>query len=668
MKLTALTHFHTKSAADIRSQFLNAFPVIIFFLLMYYAVLYLFGMQYSMVVSLATLLFQVNYKKQHNASSLAYLVIQQLILVVLAYIATLNLACCLILNLIVPFWLIFSKTSPFNQLGYFSTLMTFTFLQFMPLNLEGFFTQLGAMLFCCGVLFIAIPFYSRLHPEIAVNDTEKKSMAMLGTVLEKTLDSDDTEAEMSRLFELQRALYQEAYQYRGRKHVVTSAGKLKYMFALLMQRAVYFVSGQSQILSPKDEKARIFARKLAAFMKDAGEKDFMNGETKELMLEGRRLFREADKEQEDFYRASADFIRMFLLILHQQGKKHIVDQRWEVPVKQRFLERFLYRMRPDTFEMRFAMRMSVVLMLGLSFNMISGETHSYWFVMNAFLLLRPMYEDSNYRMKTRFLGTACGCVIVALVTPLFSGYAVYLAFAGIMVACMYTATPGTIVHAVFVTCFALTMTTLSMGQTATAVFLRMIYIIAAVLFVLVINRFFFPTSMGSQFRYNFEMLFHMHHMYLRILEDSLTDPLDYWRICDAQIQYHMIHAQIRQDIPKTAEEGEEDYYLKILSITWRMASEVQQMIFHVKHHHRGIEARETMEQYIYCSDYILNQIQDMMQLKKEKKLHGINIIKYSRHIEKEPELSRLMTQYAQNLSELYLHVLRKSSAVRPPAA
>lgn len=53
-----------------------------------------------------------------------------------------------------------------------------------------------------------------------------------------------------------------------------------------------------------------------------------------------------------------------------------------------------------------------------------------------------------------------------------------------------------------------------------------------------------------------------YHMYLRILEDSLTDPLDYWRICDAQIQYHMIHAQIRQDIPKTAEEGEEDYFIR----------------------------------------------------------------------------------------------------------
>lgn len=156
-----------------------------FFLMMYYAVLFLFGMQYCMVVSLATLLFQVNYKKQHTASSLAYLIIQQLILAVLAYVATFNLTCCLILNLIVPFWLIFSKTSPFNQLGYFSTLMTFTFLQFMPVDLKGFFTQIGAMMFCCSVLFIAIPLYSRLHPEIAVNNTEMECMTLLGTVLEK---------------------------------------------------------------------------------------------------------------------------------------------------------------------------------------------------------------------------------------------------------------------------------------------------------------------------------------------------------------------------------------------------------------------------------------------------------------------------------------------------
>ena len=92
---------------------------------------------------------------------------------------------------------------------------------------------------------------------------------------------------------------------------------------------------------------------------------------------------------------------------------------------------------------------------------------------------------------------------------------------------MYTATPGTISHAVFVTCFALSMTTLAMGVTAEAAFLRLI----------------------------------------------LSSPLDYWRLCDAQLQYHMVHAQIRKELPKSAK-NDEGFYLDLLSITWRMASEI----------------------------------------------------------------------------------------------
>lgn len=108
----------------------------------------------------------------------------------------------------------------------------------------------------------------------------------------------------------------------------------------------------------------------------------------------------------------------------------------------------------------------------------------------------------------------------------------------------------------------------------------------------------------------------MHHMYLRILEDSLTNPLDYWRLCDAQLQYHMVHAQICADLPRAAK-GEEEGYLEILAITWRMASEIQQMFFHIKHKKRSQEARQIIQRYIYYADYVLNQIQEMMHLKKK---------------------------------------------------
>lgn len=665
MGLLAENIFWTKLRGQteiIRRKFLQAFPVVAFFLLMFYAVLLLFGTQYVMVVSLATLYFQVNYKKQHTARSLLAMLVQQNCLLVLAFIATWNIPLCLFLNLVIPFWLIFSKSSPFNLLGYFSCMMTFTFLQLMPVDWEGFLVQSKAMIFCCVFVFIAVLFYSKTGRASGDSHAEQKSMRILGEALGKIAREEEipqNSDKINELFALQRVLYQEAYQKRGRKHVVTSEGKRKYMFAVLMQRTIYFVTSQSQVLKPKDDEARALALQLSSYMKMAGETDFMNEPSGELRRQGRRLLKLSENKHDDFYRSVADFLRLFLFILYQAGKKDKVffNEQWEMPAGQKFKDRVLYRMRLDTFEMRFALRMSLVLMVGMAFNLMFDEGHSYWFVMNAFLLLRPMYEESRFRMKTRFLGTAAGCLVITLLIPLFHSVSAHFIFAGIMVACMYTATPGTILHALFVTCYALTMTTMAMGSGEAAA-LRLIYVIGAVLFVLVVNRFFFPTSMGSQFRYNLQMLFHMHHMYLRILEGCLTHPLDYWRICDAQLQYHMVHGQIREDIPKAAP-GEEEGYFRVLSITWRMASEIQQMIFHVTHKKRDAGARLVMERYIYYTDYVLNQIQGMLHLKKEKKLKNIEGMQFQRYIEGEPQLSHLMTQYARNLSRLYVFVARR---------
>ena len=664
MKQVRLPQFHDR-AESVWEQFLQALPVIAFFLILFYSVIFLFGMEYTMIVSLVTVVFQGNYKKRNiPAGSLVKLLGQQLFLLILAYIATWNLVLSLILNLVVPFWLIFTKASQFNQLGYFSTLMTFTFMQFMPVDWNGFVIQFEVMTFSCVFVFITIRIYQYLNREKHGVCTERKVMKLLGHTLESFLEEEDINNDLKELFRLQRLLYQEANNKRGKKHVVTTEGKLQYMFALLIQRTVYLVSNHSSVLRPIDEESRKLALELARYMQKAGDIEFLSGtrsENRPLKKEGRRLLVEAEKGKDIFHRHEANFFRMFLFILYQSERKDqgILSEQWEIPPKHRFREKILAHFRPDTFEMRFALRMSIVLMVGMAFNLLFYDDHSYWFVMNAFLLLRPMYEDSNYRMRTRFLGTAAGCIIVALVLPFCNTMASHLILSGIMVTCMYTATPGTIIHALFVTCFALSMTTLAMGETM-AVFLRMAYIVSAVLFVLIINRFFFPTSLGSQVRYNLQLLFHMHHMYLRMLEDSLTNQLDYWRICDAQLQYHTVLAQIRSDLPKVEKDDKDrEYFNKILNITWCMASEIQQMFFQIKHKKRGAEARKIMEQYISYTDYVLNQIQEMLHLKKEKKLKNIEGMKYQRYIEGEPELSSLMTQYARNLSRLYVLVLRR---------
>lgn len=162
-------------AESVLHQFMQALPVIVFFLVMFYTVIFLFGMEYTMVVSLGTLIFQVNYRKKTRPGTLVYIAAQQLFLLVLAFTATWNLALCLILNLTVPFWLIFSKASAFNQLGYFSSLMTFTFMQMMPVDWEGFLTQFAAMALCCLCVLAAVPLYSFVTRKPEQPGTERKA-------------------------------------------------------------------------------------------------------------------------------------------------------------------------------------------------------------------------------------------------------------------------------------------------------------------------------------------------------------------------------------------------------------------------------------------------------------------------------------------------------------
>ena len=158
MKQVKIPQFHDQ-AESVRNQFVQALPVIAFFLLLFYSVIFLFGIEYTMIVSLGTLIFQVNYKKKNTYEQLLLLIPHHVFLMVLAYIATWNLPLCLLLNLAVPFWLIFSKSSQFNQLGYFSSLMTFAFMQFMPVDWDGFLVQLEAMTLCTIASVIGILVY-----------------------------------------------------------------------------------------------------------------------------------------------------------------------------------------------------------------------------------------------------------------------------------------------------------------------------------------------------------------------------------------------------------------------------------------------------------------------------------------------------------------------------
>lgn len=157
--------------------------------------------------------------------------------------------------------------------------------------------------------------------------------------------------------------------------------------------------------------------------------------------------------------------------------------------------------------------------------------HTYWFPLHAFLLLQPSYEDSAHRMVTRPIGTAIGCLLVHLVYPHLLSTPVVFLFSLVMISLMYCCTPGTWVHPIFSTSFALTMATLTLAETE-AIQLRLFYLAMAVLLVLIVNHFFLPNRREQQFRSNLRELTRLQGVYWRLVRRSLREDLDPAIFCE----------------------------------------------------------------------------------------------------------------------------------------
>ncbi|MCH1950284.1 FUSC family protein [Enterocloster sp. OA13] len=665
--------------AGLRSKFMEALPIILFFLFLFYSVILIFGISHVILVSVVTILFKINYRRYMTARQLMGLVGTQFLMAFLSFLATLNLPLCILLNLTVPFLLVFLQSSQFNQLGYYTGAMCFTFLQLRPVGWQGLAMQMAALAYGLAVMTAVLYFHSRRSRKGDDFALAEKGLLLLAAELQSAAGPvpEDGKKSADSLFPILQGLYKEAYKSRGLTKVVNARGRIQYMFALLFQRSVYFLTNPYQERTLADESCRGILLRLARYMETMGKEGFQQGGSKDgrngcskgyrdglsseaFSKQGKELLAEAAGREEAPYIFVRNFLGLLLLILENLRRidENVPSPGWKLPVYRRPVRRLFCHMRTDTFETRFALRLSVVLTAGFAYSMMSQANHGYWLALNAFLLLRPMYEDSASRMKSRFIGTMAGCLLLQLLLPLFHGTGWHFVLATVMAVGLYMETAGTWQQALFSTCFALTLTTMALPQTLAAE-LRFLYVVIAILMVLAANRFFFPTSLKSQFTYNLNQLLHIHQVYLRLLGRSLKMPLDYGVICDIQIHYHLVHDQIQEYLKKAGHE-KEGFIREMLWISWYMVSEAEQMLYLINSRKISSMDNEQMDDYLIFTACIISDIQKRLNMRADHVPAAGESMAYRRTMEGEERLSRLMEQYSKQVSRLYLCVCRQT--------
>lgn len=599
------------------------------------------GLHYVMIVSIITVFFQGRYKKSNNTffRYIRLLAVGSFLLL-LAFLSSKSLFLCILLNISVPFLLVFTRSSQFNPKGYFSYAMLFVFLSLMPPeNIAGLLTELFTLWLCVFILAVSIWIYFRFFSKSSDLPLTLKNTLYEISELILLLTYPERRKELEQRF--QRLIYDfhRTSYHQNFFSMRTKENQIYDMVATLIQRFSYLITDYEWNVELDSEHIATLER-LSVFLKETAVQ--LESHFQEKRIEtARQLLNQMTLPEGRIRIFCRSLLHMMILLLETQISQPIPKGKIDRANWREFLRQIRVRFSLKSFEMRFAMRLSIVMTISCSISYLLPITHSYWIPLNAFLLLQPSCEDSSYRMKTRPIGTFIGCCVEFLVHPFLPSIGTQLVFALIMISLMYCATPGTWYHPIFSTCYALTLATMTMNET-TAITLRILYLEVAVFIVFLVNRFFFPMRKEALFKYNMKALFRLHNSYWDIIRRGLIRDTDLSVSCEILTYFHMIYEECMGYLKRNPTIAFHNDLKIVLLTLWHMFSELEQIHYLVRT--KSIQPKEYQSMLKLISSiqeelYPIIDYKDFSALKQEARYQ-------------EPEVVYVLTQYLNHAESL----------------
>ncbi len=556
----------------------NAFPVIAFFILSFLFVYSVYGLHYTIAVPPMAAFFSAFLRKE-DSSCRDYLLLlfHETVLLVLASLGSLGIAAATVLNILVPFALVFTQSTQFNPKGYYIYMLLFVYMSFVPpVDLHGFLLMLLSLWSLTALMAAGIWIWRRRHPSSEDDGITMQELFGELSALTDLLIADSDGIALRQRFS---ALMQEVSSSRPGFSAFSSCEiEIGNMMSTMLQRFSYMIA-DLEWRSELDSAHMLEMRRLSSFLSATSRRigtkwqGSQIAEAQQLLdsmaiPEGRiRIFIRSILHMADLMLNTAETSR-------DRVVKYSVD--W-----MNLRHEIAMRFSRDAFEMRFASRLAAVMAISGIANYLLPTTHSYWIPLNAFLLLQPSSEDSSYHMRTNPIGTFIGCLAEYMIYPFLPGLGGEMAFALLMISFMYCSKPGTWYHPAFHTCYTLTMALITLGE-STAIALRLMYLGIAVAIVFIVNRFFFPIRQASQFRYSIKAMFRLHNSYWDIIRKGLVSHTDLSVSTDILTDFHMYYEESISYIRKHPEIGSGKELEEAIVILWHMFSELEQIHYLVR--------------------------------------------------------------------------------------
>ena len=560
-----------------KQRWITAFPTIIVSLFLFLFLLTLFGIRLVIMTSFLTLLFQTRHLQDFRLKRLLYTGILMYFICLASFLATRNLLLCVIFNLFVPFLVVVLLTNKFNPKAYFIYIMEFVFLQIMPISLKDLPKQLEALTFGLAFVILALYIYSKIIKRKRHYGTVRKGMKNLSIQLEKLKNNEDFSADASALIQMMYHMNHVIYSSRNYTHLATGYGKINYYFMLIFQRFYYFIhhfTHEELITCKKDrdyfeELSILFAsvEKNINVIDNFGLNTRLNHfmETKHLSS------KKADEAMKEIIS-----ILIYSLSSITKVSMHRHEKDWKVPSSFTPLKNIHLFTNLNHFQIRFALRLSIVLCISFLFSFGTKLNHAYWYPMSAFLMLMPYSEESILKINNRILGTIAGSCIIFGLTQIFTTLTSHIVIILVMTCFMYAAPITSWTMTMYTTCYGLSLTTLTLDREE-AIFLRLSYVGLAAITAFLANRFLLPNTAESEFKKSIHELFDIDVELMQELQKWKTDKPDMDNFRNLIVHSNLLSNEIQTYVKNNMKSDEQNFYQHLIPTHQKLISEIEQL-------------------------------------------------------------------------------------------
>ena len=407
----------------------------------------------------------------------------QLAIGILASVASMGGLLEVLINFFGIIILVYLLTDEYNPDSYFPYLMAFVLLQMFPVKFDQIYNRLLGIFVSYLIVYLALMIVSPKGEDNKIQELIKSGFENIHSQFKNLYydDIDKVKSEQIELFDICRKLNRFVY----------SGGRRKYYQIMIafqhINNIIHDLKSSKEII---EENKKEFKRFYKLFK-------YLENNFNDYKLCNEKL--EGFKKEFKFHNKNLTFYTSLVLKYLSESIEHLNYHRFNLRKflnfknnKDYFQVYSKYNFKLNEFKLRFAIRMSVIVTLSFFVIRRFSLPKGYWLPMTVFILALPFYEDSKARVYARFRGTILGVIVAFLLFSVFKGQEMHFVIILVTTFFMY-AFKDYATMSIYVTCYALAITTISMSD-GEAVILRLLYTGIAAIVVLFANKFILPNK------------------------------------------------------------------------------------------------------------------------------------------------------------------------------